>query len=221
MYVADVNGFIYQERKSFTNADYADEDFPVTITAIDPTLLTLTLADSSSVEIGDVIQQNVGSDQFSAQVTGNTILTGVVNVSTTNGFIDGAATDFRSIATAITYAPIHGGFAEYVKKWTMWEFAFSNADFSFIPVSMSTDWFPSSEIVDLTPVSFGGWGTLPWGTFNWGVSSIPAQIIPTWPTRNTGYSHWVIISLNLTQAFTALALDGVSATFDIVSTRGR
>jgi len=221
LFIADSDGNIFEERKSFTNDDYADQSYAVTITATDTTLNTITLADSSNVEIGDVIQQNVGSDQFSTQVTGNAILTGVVDVVDATGFTTGAATDFRSIVTEIQYAPIHGGFAEYVKGWTSWQFMFSNANFDTIRLAMSSDWYPSAEIVQLSPISFGGWGTLPWGTFNWGVSTIPEQIITTWPTRNTRYNHWVIINLSLTQAFTSLSLDGLSGTFDIVSTRSR
>lgn len=221
MFVADVNGNIFEERKSFTNADYADEEYIVTINSTDTVANTLTLASSVNVSIGDVIQQTVSSTQFSTQVTGNNLITGVVNVLNASGFAAGSAQDFRSIATSITFCPIHGGFQEYVKKWTCWQFYFSNADFNQVKLSMSSDFSPAPEDSELVPISFGGWGTLPWGTFPWGVSTIPAQLIPVWPSRNTVYSHWIIISLNLTQAFTALALDGVSATFDIVSTRGR
>lgn len=220
MFVADNNGHIFEERKSFTNADYADEEYDVTILSTDTVLNTLTLADSSNTVIGDIIQQTVGGTQFSTQVIGNNLITGVVDVRDATGFAAGSAQDYRSIATSITFAPIHGGFAEYVKKFTIWQFYFSNADFNEIACSMSSDFSPGSETVELVPKAFGGWGTLPWGTFPWGVSDIPAQLIPTWPTKNTNYAHWVVISLNLTQAFTALALDGVSATFDIISTRG-
>jgi len=221
LYVADSAGNIFQERKSFTNADYADEEYDIIITSVDTTNNTFTLVDSSNVIIGDVIQQTIGPNQNTTQVTGNDIGTGIVNVRDATDFVAGTASDFRSIATSITYAPVHGGFSEYVKKFTVWDFYFENADFTSIAVSMSTDFYPQAETVDITPVSFGGWGTLPWGTFNWGVSDIPEQVIPTWPTKNTVYGHWTIISLNLTQAFTALALNGISATFDIVSTRGR
>lgn len=221
LYVADSEGNIFQERKSFTNTDYADQEYDIIITSVDIINNTFTLVDSSNVIIGDVIQQTIGPNQNTTQVTGNDIGTGIVNVIDATDFVAGSASDFRSIATSITYAPIHGGFSEYVKKFTIWDFYFENADFTSIAVSMSTDFYPQAETVNLTPVSFGGWGTLPWGTFNWGVSDIPEQVIPTWPTKNTVYGHWTIISLNLTQAFTALALNGVSATFDITSTRGR
>lgn len=221
LFIADSSGNIFKERKSFTNADYADQAYAINIISTDTTNNTLTLTSSANVQIGDVIQQNVGADQFSTQVTGNTVLTGIVNVNSAVGFTAGAATDYRSIITEIQYAPIHGGFSEYVKGWTSWQFMFSNANFRTIRLAMSSDWFPSSEIVDMAPIAFGGWGTQPWGTFNWGVSTVPEQIITTWPTRNTRYNHWVIINLSLTQAFTSLSLDGLSGTFDIISTRAR
>src|SRR4029077_20482030 len=113
----------------------------------------------------------------------------------------------------------HGGFQEYVKKWTNWQFFFSNADFNFCTLTMSSDWSIDAETVQLIPVVAGGWGTLPFGTFPFGTSTVDPQMIPTWPSKNTNYSHWTIISLNLTQAFTSIALDGIAATFDIVSTR--
>ena len=221
LFIADADGNIFEERKTFTNADFADQSYIVDITAVDDVNNILTLSDSSNVIIGDVIQQTVGPTQNTTQVTGNDLLTGEVNVVDATDFQTGSATDYRSIATEIQFVPFHGGFAEYVKKYDSWQFYFANADFEEITVRMSSDFYPQAETVELTPISFGGWGTLPWGTFNWGVSTIPEQLIPTWPTRNTVYAHWVIVNLSLTQAFTALALNGVSCTFDITSTRGR
>lgn len=226
LFFADNLGNIFRERKTFTNADYADERRTVTITSTfvnPPTHVgdTITLASSANVVIGDVIQQTVLGVLYSTQVTDNNTITNVLNVRDATGFTPGAAFDFRSIMTSITYCPIHGGFSEYVKKFTLWEFYFSNADFDSIPVSMSSDWSPAPETVNLVPVTASGWGTQAWGTFPWGVGVITAQIIPTWPTKNTNYAHWVIINLQLTQAFTALSLDGIALTFDITSTRGR
>lgn len=221
LFVADADGFIYEERKSFTNADFADQSYNVVITNVDTTLSQLTLTDSSAVIIGDVIQQTVGAAQNTTQVTGNDTLTGIVDVVDADGFVTGAAVDYRSIASRVKFVPFHGGFAEYVKKFTSIQAYFSNANFESVAVAMSTDFYPSPETVDLVPVEIGGWGTQPWGTFPWGVSSIPEQLIPTWPTKNTGYGHWLILSLSLTQAFTSFALNGISLTFDVTSTRGR
>lgn len=221
LFVADSDGNILRERKDFINTDFVDEHFDITIIATDTTNNTLTLADSSNVIISDVIQQTVGSEQFTTQVLGNNITTGVVDVVDATGFAPGTAIDYRSIMTEIQFTPIHGGFAEYVKAWDSWQFMFSNANFRTIRLRMSTDWTPAAEEVELAPIASGGWGTEPWGTFPWGVSTVPEQLIPTWPTKNTRYAHWVIINLSLTEAFTSLGLDGLSCTFDVVGTRGR
>lgn len=219
LYIADSAGNIFQERKSFTNTDFVDEHYNIVIISTNTTNNTLTLTSSANVIIGDVIQQTVGPDQFTTQVLGNNIPTGVVNVVSAVGFAPGAAIDYRSIVSEIQYAPLHGGFAEYVKAWDSWQFMFSNANFRLITMRMSTDWFPAAETVMMSPVALGGWGTQAWGTFPWGVSTIPEQVITTWPTKNTRYAHWVIINLLLTQAFTSFGLDGVSCTYDIIGTR--
>lgn len=221
LYIADADGNIFEERKAFDNSDFTDQSYLVTITATNTTLNTITLVDSSNVVIGDVIQQTVGDEQFSTQVLSNNLLTNVLEVRDATGFAAGSATVYRSIMTEVQFTPIHCGFQEYVKAFDSWQFMFSNANFDEIRLQVSTDWVPAPEDVYLVPVASGGWGTQPWGTFPWGVSTVPEQVISTWPTRNTRYAHWVIIKLSLTEAFTSLGLDGLSCTFDVVGTRGR
>jgi len=218
MFYADSDGHVYKERKSFTELDYADQSYAVTITLIGTNTFTLTSV--ANVLVGDVIQQTNSGILYSTQVTDVNSTTHVITVTTTANFVTGSAINYRSIPTAITFSPIHGGFAEYVKKWTSWQMMFSNANFNTLTVTMQSDWSVGAEIQTLVPIISGGWGTLPWGAFPWGVSTIAPQLIPIWPTKNTCYSHWIILSLQLTQAFTSIGLDGVSATFDIISTRG-
>ena len=221
LYVTDTLGNVFQERKNYNNSDYSDEEYIITINSTSTTANTLTLASSINVKIGDVIQQTVSGTQFSTQVTGNNLVTGVVNVTSAVGFAAGSAQDYRSIATSVKYTPVTCGFPQYNKKFLIWDFAFENANFTSLVVNFSTDYVIGQEPSTLTPQTSGGWGTLPWGTFSWGVSTFPEQVIPSWPTPNTAWGHWVVIQFSLTQAFTSIALNGISGTFDIQSTRGR
>jgi hypothetical protein len=223
LYMADSEGNIFQERKTFSNADYADEARAITINTIDSTNKIFTLADSTNVSVGDIIQKTVSGTQYSTQVTSNNTTTGEVGVSTVTGFTTGSATDYRSIMTKIRFAPITCGFANHLKRVANWKFAFSNANFSSIAASFTSDIYQTPETATLSPQTVGGWGTEPtgWGTVPWGVSLIAEQVIPCNPTKNTAYARWWIIDLNLTQAFTSLALDGLMCSFDIVSIRGR
>src|ERR1700719_3926518 len=221
MYIADSNGNVFKERKAFDSSDFADEHYAINIISINSSAKQFTLTSSANVLVNDVIQQTTGGITYTTQVTEVFSATNTVTVRDVSNFVPGAATNFRSIPTHIVYCPIHGGFSEYVKKWTIWQFFFNKADFNFVTLTMSSDWSIAAEQVNLVPIVSGGWGTQPWGAFPWGVSTIAPQMIPTWPSKNTVYSHWVIIDLALTQAFTSIGLDGVAATFDITSTRGR
>lgn len=222
MYIADMNNRVFQERKTFTNSDYADESRTINILAINNTAHTFTLTSSADVVVGDIIQQTNGGILYSTQVTDNNTVTNVITVTISSTFTVNPATVYRSIPVSITFAPIHGGFAEYVKKFTSWQFFFATADFDYITLSMQSDWSIAKEQVRLIPIVSGGWGTLPFGSpqMPWGVTTIEPQMIPSWPSKNTNYCHWVIISLDLVQAFTSVALEGVAATFDVVGTRG-
>lgn len=221
LYVADASGNVLQERKNYQNSDYSDQKYTVTINSTNPGAGTITLASSVNVHIGDTLQQTVAGTQYSTQVTGNNQTTGVINVQSATGFAAGSAQNYRAIQTKVRYTPVTCGFPQYNKKFNIWQFDFENANFSSITALFNSDYVIAQESITLTPQTQGGWGTLPWGTFPWGVSTFPEQVIPCWPTPNTAWAHWIVIELQLTQAFTSLALNGISGTFDIESTRGR
>lgn len=221
LYVTDDAGNVFEERKDYNNTDYADEEYAVTISSVDTTLNEITLVDSTDVQIGDTLQQTVLGTQYSTQVTGNDSGTGVINVDDATGFAAGAAQDFRAIVTTVRYCPVTCGFPQFNKKFTIWNFDFENANFDELTVSFTTDYYVFPEEQTLEPIQGFGFGTQPWGTFVWGVSSLPQQVIPCWPTTNTAWAHWVVIELELQQAFTSLSLNGITGTFDVGSTRGR
>lgn len=221
LYVTDDQGNVFQERKNYNNSDYADEEYTVTINSVSTIANTITLASSVNVNIGDTLTQTVLGTEYSTQVTSNNTVSGVIGVNDATGFAAGSATDIHAIATKVRYAPVTCGFPQYNKKFGIWDFAFENANFDELVVLFSTDYVIAQEDVTLTPQTQGGWGTLPWGTFPWGVSTFPEQVIPCWPTPNTAWGHWVVIEFELTQAFTSIALNGITGTFDIVGTRGR
>lgn len=223
LYVTDLNGNVFEERKAFSNLDYADESYTITINSIDTTNSEFVLADSSNVMLGDIIQQTVSGEQLSTQVVGNNIASKTITVTTADDFTTGTATDYRSITTTVQYAPLTCGFAQNLKKVQNWKFAFSNANFESCQVTFTSDLYLQPETATLEPQTTGGWGAEPggWGSQPWGVSQIPEQLIACNPSLNTAYARWWIVKLSLTEAFTSLALDGILCSFDITSIRGR
>ena len=223
LYIADGEGNVFQERKSLSNTDYVDEEYSITINSIDSSNLQMTLSDSSDVITGDIFQQTVLGTQYTTQVTGNNISTGVVDVTTTTGFTTGSADGFRSITTLLQYTPITCGFPNNMKKFSNWKFAFTNANFDTLDVTFTSDLYSVPETVEISPINSGGWGAEPggWGTVPWGVSSANEQLIACNPSLNTSYARYIIVKLSLTEAFTSLAFDGLTCSFDVVSNRGR
>ncbi len=223
LYFADGSSNVFQERKSLSNTDYADQENAITISSIDTANSQFTLVSSVGVLIGDTIQQTVSGTQYTTQVTGNNSTTGIVDVSSTDGFVAAAAQDFRSIATLIQFAPLTCGFPNNMKKFSNWKFAFSNANFDELVVSFTSDLYSTPETATLTPINSGGWGAEAggFGSIPWGVTSAIEQLIACNPSLNTSYARYIVIKMALQQAFTSLSFDGITASFDVVSNRGR
>ena len=221
LYIATPGGYILQERKTFTNADYADETTAITINSIDTVAKTFTLASSATVNIGDQITQVSGPSTFTCFVTANNTVTNVVSVTTTDNFVTGAANDIASINSTVTFMPTACGYPAFIKKFQTWNFEFSNIAFNQCTASFTTDFYPSAESVTLTPQLANGWGTFMWGTVNWGVTSPALRPITAYSTKNTAQGHWANVTLNLQQAFSGFALCGYTIFFEFQGQRSR
>lgn len=219
MYLATPNGYILEERKTFTNQDYADPAFTVTITSVGAS--ALTLSSSTSTNIGDQISQVNSGITYTAIVTSNNVQTGVIGVSSVTGFINGTATDTAAIRNQVTFMPTNCGYPGFIKKFQTYNFEFSNVAFTSATSSFSTDFYPNTESVTLTPNISGTWGTFPWGTNPWGVTQQALQPITTYATKNTTLGHWTNITLTLQQAFSGFALNGYSIFYDFLGQRSR
>lgn len=219
LYIATPDGYILQERKTFTASDYADETVSITINAIGTG--TFTLASSANVGVGDQITQAVGPATYSCLVTANNTVTNIVSVTTTTGFVTGAANDTHSINSTVTFMPTSCGYPAFIKKFTTWNFEFSNIAFSKCTASFTTDFYPSSESVNLTPQLTNAWGQFQWGQVPWGVTSPALRPITTYSTKNTSIGHWTNVTLNLQQVGNGFALCGYTIFFNFLGERSR
>lgn len=221
LYLATPGGYILKERKTFTNDDYADEQTTITINSIDSTALTMTLASSATVNVGDQISQTNGGATYFAVVTANNTVTNVITVDTVTGFVTGSAGDIASINSTITFMPTNCGYPAFIKKFNTYNFEFSNISFDTCTASFTTDFYPNSESVTLTPKQANTWGTFMWGTQPWGVTTQALQPISTYATKNTSLGHWMNVTLNLQQAFSGFALLGYAVFYDFLGSRSK
>jgi hypothetical protein len=219
MYIATPQGYILEERKTFSNQDYADETNAITITSIGT--LSFTLASSANVNVGDQISQTSGPTTYTCVVTANNTVTNVVSVSTVVGFVNGSANDTASINSTVTYMPVSGGYPAFVKKFNVFNFEFAAISFNEATVSFTTNFYPNAESVTLVPKVSNTWGTFAWGTVEWGVNNPSLQAISTYSTKNCSIGNWIVPTVNLQQAFSGFSLSGFVASFDFLGNRFR
>ena len=221
MYLATPDGYILEERKTFTNSDYADETTQITINSIVIAPPSFVLADSSNVTIGDQISQTSGPTTSTCVVKSNDTTTNTIVVDTIYGFTTGTADDAHSINSTVTFMPTSCGYPAFIKKFTTWNFEFSNIFFEQCTVSFTTDFFPFPESVTLTPSIGGTWGTFPWGANPWGVTPQLLQPISTYSTKNTSMGHWTNVTINIQEAFSGFGLSGYTIFFNFQGERSR
>ena len=220
LYLGDPDSkFIYQERKTFTITDYAEEETALTI--VSSVSLDITVASSTGVAVGDSIAQFVsGSLVRSAVVTSVPDPTSIL-VDRIFSWTAGAATAYKPILTSVKYVPIHGGNPSLIHHWNYLEAMFSDARFSVLNATFTTDMSPSEETIPLIPKFLGPWGLFPWGGLGWGLTASEIQPIPTYIPREKARSSWLNLELSTNQALTKFALVGVAIFFELMSYKRR
>jgi len=211
------NGYVYQERKSLnseTNEDYADEDYPVTITSTSGT--TVNVTSTTNVAAGMTLEQDY-LRSIVVEVIDDTSFT----VEDTYPWNTGAAAVYTPINVQIQFVPQDCANVGIMKKFNEATFVFLQAGFDKIDFISSTN-FSRGDITTTLEVQSGlGWGQFPWGTQPWGVSTDQNEEIRTYiPMPNT-QGLYLNIGLNLNEAFTNLSFEGVSLVYTPISTRFR
>lgn len=193
--------FVYQERKNYTEFDFADNSYPVTIVGYDDYIVEVT--DSSVAEIGWTLNQ---SDRIS-------VITDIpdathITVSDILTWEAGAAMVYTPIPIALQFVPEHCGNPGIVKHFKECHTIFSNADFNSFDLGFFTDFYEAINTTTLIPKVTSGWGNGPWGNFPWGSGAAEAQVIRGYVPLPQRRGHWLNVTVNYSDALTNFALDG-------------
>jgi hypothetical protein len=207
-------GQILIERKSYTNNDYADEQYPVVITSIDSET-QITLADATVAEAGMTLVQGV-RNTYIESVNGN-----VLTVTPINGINTGAATVYTPIENKIQWAPIDVENPGILKQFSEISLFFRNAAFREIEAGFATNTSLGSQIVPILNQGSGGWGTFPWGGQPWGGEAGGQNVLRTYVPREKQRASWLTLYLRTNEAFTGFSLQGLSLMYNPMSSRFR
>lgn len=204
-------GQIFIERKSFTSADFADEQYSVNIVSIDSeTQITLTSA--TNVVEGMTIKQGLAVTLIE-DVSGN-----VLTVSPTIDFTTGAAIVYTPIENTLKWAPIDAENPAIFKQFSELTLFFKNAAFAEIEAGFSTNASGGFEVVPITNTSISSWGNFAWGNAPWGGAPEGPAALRTYVPQEKQMCNWMSLYLRTEEAFTGFSLQGVSLNFTPMST---
>lgn len=195
--------YVYQERKSFTVFDYADDSYAVTITDYDNDDLTIDFSSTADIEEGFAINQSdrtviVQSVDSATRVT----------VDDAQTWTLGAATAYTPIPIVLKFVPEACGNPGLVKHFKECHAIFSVADFDEFDLGFYTDFYQAINKATLVPKITSGWGNGPFGEFPWGSGAPELQVIRGIVPLAQRRGHWLNITVNYAGALSNFALDG-------------
>lgn len=206
--------YVYQERKTYTSADFADNSFPITI--VSSVGIIVTVSDTSTSVVGYKLVQG---DNF-ALISSITDATHLV-VNKTVAWVAGAATEYQPINITLKFVPEPCGNPGIVKHFKEAHSIFSSADFTQFDLGFYTDFYDIINTVTLIPKisPASAWGSGPWGEFPWGGGAPEYQVIRGIVPISQRRGHWLNIVVNYSDALTNFALDGFTLYYSDMSQR--
>lgn len=205
-------GQVLIERKSFTNQDFADEQYDVVIASVD-SMTQVTLVSATNVVEGMTLTQNM-RNAFIEDVNGN-----VLTITETNGLEAGAAVVYTPIRNRIAWSPIDAENPGILKQFSELTLFFKNAAFREIDAGFATNISIGSEIVPIQNVGLAGWGQFPWGSVPWGGTFGGQNVLRTYVPSEKQRGSWLSMTLETNEAFTGFSLQGVSLMLNPMSSR--
>lgn len=244
LYVASANfkyPYVFQEKKSFTNIDYADIELPVTITGFNnsnPLQFIVDLTDTSQVVVGwslaQLVPESINTPTKILNLSVITQILGPTQIVVTNAINwDLTMASFTAIEQPIQvkvrYCPIIGAAAYpntsgnpgLVKFFKEIQLFFQNVGFDFVTVRFSSDFVPGGPPLNLipTPVTTG-WGTFAWGQVPWGGgTNFQVAAIRTYIPLQARRAHWLNLEIDINQAMTGFNYGGCTIQYQDKTTR--
>lgn len=231
--------FLFQERKSFTDSDFADIENPVTITAFSGR--TLTVTSTTGAKIGwSIAQLTAEGDNEPSVVKQISVITNILD-STHIVVKDAVTWDLGPVFTAyeqpiaidVAFTPLTGGSVSatgsnlpgnpgIIKFFQEMQFFFQAIQFDSLTAYFSSDFTTNAVPVQLVPIQpQGGWGRGRWDRGPWGGGVSSTQSIRQYIPIGARRAHWLNLRLQLSQAMSNFTLAGIVMVYRPVTTRSK
>lgn len=206
------SAYVYQERKTFTVADYADEEISITITGHSGT--TVNLSSTAGIAAGwTLIKGSKISTVIS--ITNSTALV----VEDSLEWTPGGGTAYNPIHAEVETVPQTAGNPGVLKQYRDMTMFFRRANFRQIMIGFKSNISAYLQTESVSPIVEAAWGNFPWGQFAWGGNTPDLQVIRTYLPRNKQRAHWVSVNVTHAVARDYFAIAGLSLQYEAQSER--
>jgi hypothetical protein len=208
---------VYIERKTLTDADYADEEYPVSVVTYSGYSVTLT--STSGIGLGMTLGQN----GISSYITDVDHDTNVVTVTDLFNWSVGAAKVYKPITMRFTLNPIHGGDPTCFKQFSEMSMVTLASTLSDLRITFTNDMQQTQTIVPTIKQPEGGpFGVGTWGVGPYGGVSEPGYLrsrllVPATVQK----ANWMIVNISIAQAFKRVRFSGLQIVARKISVRQR
>lgn len=210
------DAYVWQERKSASTADYADEEYTFNVVSMTGRQVTISGLDTSFLRVGDSVVQ--ASSGLSARIdtidsaTEFTIDDDII-------FTANPAIAYRPITCDAETLQVDCKQPGIVKHFKEVSFLFVELSFDQVDVTFRSGYTASEFTVPLSASRVGGWGQFPWGQLPWGGAGAAAARLRTFIPKQVARNNWIYVRISNSQAFTNFGLAGMSLIYSLTSPR--
>lgn len=213
------NQKIYIERKSFTNEDYADPEYDITINSISGDVVNFTLGSATPVA-GWVIKQGATQLKIISIAQNGSDWNATMASTPPASWVAGAAEILPAISFEIEWDAYTSGLPGYMKQLRMLKILTDNIALNNTVTSLfatfRTDLSTNQESVEINS-NQEGWGDA-WGDIQWGGLSETFSY-PTWPPKLKSYFRVANFGVIHQNALERCSVSGFATTFETISER--
>jgi hypothetical protein len=217
------DSYIYQERKSFTIADYADNQYFSTCETDEYTdiivILNPSLPGTEELKVGwTITQPTTGASSVITEIIPGTPYS-VIVLDATQIWKTGPITIFVPIYSEIETIQVDCQNPGMNKQFSEAVYVFTEQSFSSLTakISSNTAGLPITDI--LIPTVRGGWGLDPWGTTPWGGMEQGQGKIRRYIPTAIQRAGWLYFNITNQRAFTKFGLSGIEVFYKQTSSR--
>lgn len=213
LYFSGPLDYIYQERKTLTRNDYADEEYALTISSYAGT--TVTVNSTSDVEEGYTLKQGYLESKVLEVVNATTLV-----ISQEEDWTAGSALVFKPIVAVLEWVPNTASNPGILKHYRETTLFFTDAAFSSIELGFQTNFSKLFETIPIVPTStFNEWGNFEWGDGLWGGGYGGQQGLRSFIPLEKTRASWINFRISCEEAFSSFSLSGISVQFESMSER--